>query len=87
MSLIEGQVTALASGYLISGTGAFTSNGSLAGFTGSPVQIEITGGSAVPFARVTVTFGGAAAAHFGAQPLTGVVTLRRGRDAVPGAQM
>jgi hypothetical protein len=76
MRLHDGHLTALPSGYRISGTGTFTSNGSLAGFSGSRVDIEITGSAAVPFANVAVTFGGAAAAHFGAEPLTGVVTLR-----------
>jgi hypothetical protein len=61
----------------ISGTAAITSNGSLAGFSGSPVDIEISGGSALPFANITVTFGGSAAAHFGAAPVHGVVNVSR----------
>jgi hypothetical protein len=73
----DGHLTALPNGYRISGTGRLTSNGALAGFSGSPVDIEITGSSAVPFANVALTFGGAAAAHFGAEPLSGVVTIRR----------
>jgi hypothetical protein len=73
IQLSDGTVTALANGYRISGTASFTSNGSLAGFTGSPLDIEVTGSGAVPYANVTVTLGGAAAVHFGAQ-LKGVVT-------------
>jgi hypothetical protein len=73
IQLSDGTVTALANGYRISGTASFTSNGSLAGFTGSPLAIEVTGSGAVPYANVTVTFGGAAAVHFGSQ-LKGVVT-------------
>jgi hypothetical protein len=71
--LTDGDVTTLANGHRISGTASFTVNGSLAGFTGSPVDIEISGGSAVSPSNVAVTFGGAAASHFGAQPLNGVV--------------
>jgi hypothetical protein len=74
VSFSEGRVTTLANGHRISGIALFTSNGSLAGFSGSPVEIEITGGSAVPFANMTVTFAGAAGGHFGTQPLRGVVT-------------
>jgi hypothetical protein len=77
MSLTDGEVTALPKGFRITGMATFTSNGTLAGFSGSPVDIDITGDSAVPFANVAVTFGGAAANHFGAEPLTGVVTHRR----------
>jgi hypothetical protein len=81
MTLSDGQITALPNGFRISGAGTFTSNGNLAGFSGSPVDIEITGSTAVPFANMAVTFGGAAASHFGVEPLNGVVTLRRTRRA------
>jgi hypothetical protein len=74
MSLSDGHVTVLANGYRISGTASLTSDGRFAAFSGSPVDIEITGNSAVPFAKVAVTFGGAAAGHFGSQPIEGVVT-------------
>lgn len=74
MRLSDGQVTTLPNGYRISGAAAVTLNGSFAGFSGSPVEIDITGGGAVPFGNVAVTFGGCAAAHFGAQPIKGVVT-------------
>jgi hypothetical protein len=77
MRLSDGQITALSNGFRISGTGIFTSNGALVGFSGSPVDIEITGSGAVPFANVAVIVGGGAAAHFGVEPLNGVVTLRR----------
>ena len=75
MQITDGLVTTLAGGYRISGTASFTSNGTLAGFTGSPVDIEITGGTAVPYANVTIRFGAAAAAHFGSE-LKGVVTFQ-----------
>ena len=76
LTLTDGQMTALPNGFRISGAASITSNGNPAGFSGSPIEIDITGGSAVPFASVALTFGGAAATHFGTQPLKGVVTPR-----------
>jgi hypothetical protein len=76
IQVTDGQVTAITGGYRISGTASFTVNGSLAGFTGSPVDIEITGGSAVPYSNVVIMVGGAAATHFGPQ-IKGVVTQPR----------
>lgn len=72
-----GQVTPIANGFRISGTAVITANGSLAAFSGSPVSVDITGGSAVGFSNVRVTFGGAAAAHFGENPVRGVVRLKQ----------
>jgi hypothetical protein len=69
-------VTPIAGGYRITGTASLTSNGALAGFSGSPIEIDLTGGSALAFATVKVKFGGAAAGHFGSAPLGGVVTLK-----------
>lgn len=77
MSLTTTGVTAIANGYRISGPATFTSNGAVAGFSGSTVTIDITGGSAVPFATVRVLFGGGAAGHFGPQALAGVVNFPR----------
>ena len=77
VAMTDGQVTPIAGGYRISGTAAITSNGALAGFTGSPLEIEITGGTALNFSNVKVTFGGSAVGHFGDQPIDGVVNFRR----------
>jgi hypothetical protein len=74
--LTGAQVAPIANGYRISGTASLTSNGAMAGFSGSPVEIDLTGGNALAFASVKVRFGGAAAAHFGEAPLGGVVTLK-----------
>ena len=74
VSLEDGEVTLLSNGFRINGLAVITSNGSLAGFSGSPIEIVVTGGSSLPFSNLTVTFGGAAAAHFGEQPVHGVVT-------------
>ena len=74
VTLEDGVVTILSNGYRISGTAAITGNGNLAGFTGSPVTVEITGGTAVPFSNMAITFAGAAANHFGSGTIKGVVT-------------
>lgn len=75
--ITDGEVTALPNGYRITGAGVFTGNGNLAGFSGSPVTVDITGGNAVEFSNVSVTFGGGATAHFGSESLDGVVTSRQ----------
>jgi hypothetical protein len=77
VTLSDGDVTLLANGFRITGAAVMTSNGNTAGFSGSSVDIQVTGGNALPESNVTLTFGGAAAAHFGDQPLHGVVTERR----------
>jgi hypothetical protein len=77
VTVSDGEVTALANGSRISGTATITSNGSLAGFSGSPVTVDVTGGNTLTFSNVSVTFGAGAAAHFGDQPLHGVVTGKR----------
>jgi len=77
VTLTDGVVTVLANGYRISGAAVMTGNGSLAGFSGSPIDVEITGGNTMPFSNLSVTFGGGAVDHFGDQPVEGVVTGRR----------
>jgi hypothetical protein len=39
------------------------------------VIVDLTGNTAVPLAKITLTFGGAAVAHFGDQPIDGVVRI------------
>lgn len=75
VSLVGGTVVPIAGGYRITGTASITSNGATAGFSGSPITVDLTGGAAVPLAKVALTFGGAAVAHFGDQPIEGVVEL------------
>lgn len=73
----DGEVTRLPNGFRITGNGTMTGNGTQAGFSGSPVTIEVTGGQDVPLSNVTITFGGGAVGHFGTEPLDGVVTEQR----------
>lgn len=77
VSLTGGQVTTLANGYRISGMATITSNGALAGFSGSPVDVEITRGSGVRLSNIKLLFGGPSAGHFGSEPVHGVVTAGR----------
>ena len=60
-------------GLLISnGTLSLTGNGN-GMFAGSGIDICITGGNAVPYSNVTLTFLGPATMHFGVQAIHGVV--------------
>ncbi len=71
VTLVDGTVTALANGFRITGTATATGSGNPA-FT-APAQIDITGGSAVQYSNIAVTFGTPASNHFGTNPLNGVV--------------
>jgi hypothetical protein len=75
IGLLDGDVTAIPNGYRITGTATITSNGAVAPFSGSPVVVDITGSAVVALAKITLTFQGAAVAHFGDQPIDGVVRV------------
>ena len=77
ITITDGDVTVTGTGFEISGTATITGNGSPAGFTGSPVEVVITGGSTVRHSNIGVAFGGAAITHYGAEPVLGVVTSDR----------
>ena len=79
IALIDATVTPIANGYRISGDARITSNGAVAAFSGSHLDVDITGGPAIALSNVKLTFGGAAISHFGDQPIEGVVSLRRER--------
>jgi hypothetical protein len=68
--------TPITGGYRISGPATITSNGAAAPFSGSTVVMDITGGAVVPLAKIAITFQGAAAGHFGDQPIEGVVRAK-----------
>lgn len=74
VTISDGEVTSLANGFQVSGSAVITVNGNLAGFSGSPVTVQVTGGSAIDSSNISLTFGGGAVMHFGSQPLHGVVT-------------
>ena len=73
VTIADGNVTSLANGFRVSGTAVITGDGNAAGFSPAPVQVDITGGNAVTFSNIKVTFAGGAVGHFGAQGLDGVV--------------
>jgi hypothetical protein len=75
ISVVDGQVTAIANGFQVTGTAMFTKNGGPApsSIEPSPVVIEITGGDKVEFSNVALTFESPGSMHFGAEPLPGVV--------------
>lgn len=65
-------------GVVINGTATTTGNGGPAPFESkgaSTLQVCITGGSQVQFSNVTLVYTGPATAHFGTQPIHGVVNL------------
>jgi len=78
ITLADGQVTTITGGIeikgpaMVSGNGAFPppfqTNKDLSALT-----IDITGGNAVDFSNIALTFGDQAAGHFGTLPLHGVV--------------
>lgn len=72
--LTDGSVSSIPGGHLITGAATMTGSGNLAGFSGSPIEVRVTGGSAVPASNVSVTFLGASTGHFGTAPIDGVVT-------------
>lgn len=74
VSMVDGTVTPIAGGFRVSGAVVVTGNGNPAPFgQNSTLQVDITGGNLVAFSNVKLTFGGDAVAHFGTQPLDGVV--------------
>jgi hypothetical protein len=77
VGLIDADVTVLSNGIRLEGTATITTNGSVAPFSGSIVRIDITGGNALPYSNIKLTFTGEAAHHFGLQPYEGVVGLGR----------
>ncbi len=75
ITLVDGTVTSLTNGFRVTGTAIVTANGNFPPPFGpsSTVQIDITGGNSVDFSNIQLTFMGDAIAHFGTQPINGVV--------------
>ena len=80
VSIIDGQVavTKDANGnsvLTISGPGTFTGNGNLqAGFSGSQVEVTITGGNTIAYSNFAMVIGAPATSHYGTETFHGVVT-------------
>lgn len=78
VGLFDATVTALPNGIRLSGTATITANGSVAPYSGSLVQVDITGGGLIQYSNIKLTFFGAGAVeHFGPQPYEGVVVMER----------
>ncbi len=77
VGLLNAELTVITNGVRLAGNAIITSNGSVAPFSGSPVQVDITGGSLIGFSNIKLTFLGAAVEHFGPQPYEGVVVFER----------
>lgn len=72
---VQGTVTPLANGFRLTGTAIITGNGNYPPPFGAPstLQIDVVGGNTVKFSNIKLTFGGAAANHFGTQTVNGVI--------------
>lgn len=76
VSLVNGRITPITNGFRVTGTATITASGSPAAFSPSPLTIDITGGSSVPYSNIKLTFGSPASGHFGTYPLDGIVRRR-----------
>jgi hypothetical protein len=62
----------------VSGPGLFTGNGNLqAAFTGSHVEVKITGGNTIAYSNFGMTISSPASQHYGDETFHGVVTRER----------
>jgi hypothetical protein len=74
VSLINGTVTSITNGFEVTGVATVTGNGNAPPFGLSiPIVIDITGGANVQYSNIKLTFQSPADAHFGKEPLEGVV--------------
>jgi hypothetical protein len=72
ITLSGGHVTSIPNGIRIAGVASVTGNGAFS--FDDPLTVDITGGPAVTYSNITVTFSSTPAInHFGAAPLRGVV--------------
>jgi hypothetical protein len=78
VSLPDADVTVMSNGIRLEGTAILTVNGSVAGYSGEKVRVDITGGNGIRYSNIRLTFleqGGID--HFGPQPYEGLVVLGR----------
>jgi hypothetical protein len=73
ISFDDGVVTLITGGFQVTGTATITASGSPAGFSPSPLTIQIVGGTSIPYSNIKLTFGSPASGHFGTYSLDGVV--------------
>ncbi len=73
VTLVGAEVVRTATGLRVSGMATITLNGSPAPVSPSPMTIQITGGTDVPFSNITLTFTPPGSNHFGTEPLPGVI--------------
>jgi hypothetical protein len=72
ITLTGGHVTSIPNGIRIAGMAAVTGNGAFS--FNDPLTVDITGGSAVTYSNITITFSSTSGlGHFGTAPLRGVV--------------
>jgi hypothetical protein len=77
VGLFNEDVTVIPNRVRLTGTAIITTNGAAAPFSGSPVQVDITGGALLQFSNIKLTFLGHAIDHFGPQPYDGIVVFGR----------
>jgi hypothetical protein len=77
LTLVNGTVTPIAGGFRVTGPATITANGKFPPPFGasSTLQIDVIGGNSVAFSNIKITLSGDAAAHFGSQPVNGVVQI------------
>ena len=75
ITLRDATVTALPNGFRVTGTASVAGNGNPPpNFDiSSPITVDITGGSIVPYANIHLSFGAPASSHFGSLAFSGVV--------------
>jgi hypothetical protein len=75
LTLVNGTVTLIPGGFEVTGPITITANGKFPPPFGTPstATIDIVGGNSVAASNIKVTLSGAAATHFGSQPINGVV--------------
>lgn len=77
VGLLNADVTVIPNGIRLTGAAIITTNGSVAPFSSSPVQVDITGGALIRFSNIKLTFLGHAVEHFGSQAYDGIVAFER----------
>jgi hypothetical protein len=74
ITVLDGTAAAITGGFEVNGTASVAASGNPAPFGQfSSLQIDVTGGTLVPYSNIKLTFGDPANTHFGTQPLEGVV--------------